>query len=114
MSVNGKMTLGENIADLGGVTLSFEALKMHLGNNLPAPIDGFTWQQRFFLGWANVWKNSITDEELKNRLITDYHSPGKYRVLGPLSNVPAFEEAFGGTCKNKSMIKPDSTKIKIW
>ena len=114
MSIKGDMTLGENIADLGGVTLSFEALKMHLGENTPAPIDGFTWQQRFFLGWANVWKNSITDEELKNRLVTDYHSPGKYRVMGPLSNVPAFEEAFGGSCQNKTMIKPDSTKIKIW
>ena len=114
MSIKGDMTLGENIADLGGVTLSFEALKMHLGENTPTPIDGFTWQQRFFLGWANVWKNSITDEELKNRLVTDYHSPGKYRVMGPLSNVPAFEEAFGGSCKNNTMIKPDSTKIKIW
>lgn len=114
MHVDGRLTLGENIADLGGVTLSFAALEKKLGDNPPKPIDGFTWQQRFFLGWANVWKGNITDEELKNRLINDYHSPAKYRVLGPLSNSPEFNEAFGDKCGNGKMIKKKEDQIKIW
>lgn len=113
MSINGKMTLGENIADLGGLTLAFNALKKELEGNEPEPIDGFTWKQRFFLGWANVWKGNITQKELKNRLITDYHSPAEYRVLGPLSNLDAFNEAFN-SCDNGEMLKSDSAKIKIW
>lgn len=112
MYVNGEMTLGENIADLGGLTLAYEALKKELNGKDPGKIDGFTWQQRFFLGWANVWKGNITDEAIKNRLLTDYHSPAEYRVIGPLVNLPTFEEAFG--CKSGPMHKPDSLKIKIW
>ncbi len=112
MHVNGEMTLGENIADLGGLTLAYEALKKELNGKEPAAIDGFSWQQRFFLGWANVWKGNITTEELKNRLLTDYHSPAEYRVLGPLVNLKTFEEAFG--CKEGPMYKADSLKIKIW
>jgi len=114
MHVDGDLTLGENIADLGGVTLGFAALEKKLGDNPPAPIDGFTWQQRFFLGWANVWKGNITDEELKSRLINDYHSPAKYRVLGPLSNSPEFVKAFGDSCSQGNMIKPAEERIKIW
>jgi putative endopeptidase len=110
--VNGRMTLGENIADLGGVTLAFAALKKQLDGNEPAPIDGLTWQQRFFLGWANVWKGNITEKELEKRLLTDYHSPAHFRVLGPLSNTPEFYEAFG--CKDGAMVKPDTAMIKIW
>lgn len=113
MSINGSMTLGENIADLGGLTLAFNALKKDLGDKTPAPIDGFTWQQRFFLGWASVWKGNITQKELKNRLITDYHSPAEYRVIGPLSNFGPFNEAFG-ICETGKMYKADSTRIKIW
>ena len=113
MNINGKMTLGENIADLGGLTLAYNALKKDLGENQPEPIDGFTWQQRFFLGWANVWKGNITQKELKNRLVTDYHSPAEYRVLGPLSNIDEFYEAFG-TCDKGNMLKDDSTRIRIW
>jgi putative endopeptidase len=105
--VNGKMTLGENIADLGGLTLAYEALKRKLGNEAPAPIDGFTWQQRFFLGWANVWKGNMTEEALRNRLLTDYHSPAEYRVSVPTRNIPAFLEAF--SCQN-----PDFKGVKIW
>jgi putative endopeptidase len=112
--IDGKMTLGENIADLGGVTLGYAALQLKLGDNPPAPIDGFTWQQRFFLGWANVWKGNITDQELKSRLITDNHSPAKYRVLGPLSNSPEFIDAFGIDCKEGSSVKKKEDQIKIW
>ena len=113
MYVNGKLTMGENIADLGGITLSYEALKKQYNGNMPEDIDGFTWQQRFFLGWANVWKGNIKDEELRNRLKTDNHSPGEYRVIGPLVNFGPYYEAFG-TCETGAMHKHDSTRIKIW
>ncbi len=113
MHINGEMTMGENIADLGGVTLAYAALMKKLEGKKPVLIDGFTQQQRFFLGWANVWKQNINEDELKNRLITDVHSPGEYRVLGPLSNVPAFHQAFA--CPDGSaMKKPENQVIKIW
>jgi len=113
MNIKGDMTLGENIADLGGLTLGYAALKKKLAGTTPELIDGFTWQQRFYLGWANVWKQNITDDELKNRLITDVHSPGEYRVLGPLSNIVEFQEAF--TCPDGcKMSKMKTEMIKIW
>jgi putative endopeptidase len=113
MNVNGKMTMGENIADLGGITLAYEALKKQYNGKMPADIDGFNWKQRFFLGWANVWKGNIKDDELVTRLKTDYHSPAEYRVIGPLVNFEPYYEAFG-TCETGKMHKPDSTRIKIW
>lgn len=113
MYVNGKMTMGENIADLGGVTLAYEALQKQYSGTLPEAIDGFSWQQRFFLGWANVWKGNINEEEMINRLKSDVHSPAEYRVIGPLVNFEPYYEAFG-TCKSGAMHKSDSTRIKIW
>ena len=113
MTVNGELTMGENIADLGGVTLAYEALKKQYNGNMPADIDGFTWQQRFFLGWANVWKGNIKKDEVINRLKTDSHSPAEYRVIGPLVNFEPYYEAFG-TCESGAMHKHDSTRIKIW
>lgn len=112
MHINGEMTLGENIADLGGLTLAYAALKKEIGSKKVAPINGFTWQQRFFLGWANVWKGNITEDELRNRLLSDYHSPGEYRVIGPLANLREFRDAFG--CEGRFMVKPDSAMINIW
>ncbi|NNJ54517.1 MAG: M13 family metallopeptidase [Bacteroidia bacterium] len=113
MNVNGQMTMGENIADLGGITLAYGALQKEFDGKEPAPIDGFTWEQRFFLGWANVWKGNIKPEEMKNRLKSDVHSPAEYRVIGPLVNFEPYEKAWG-TCENKAMHKPDTAKIKIW
>lgn len=110
--VNGQLTLGENIADLGGTTLAYAALEKVMEGKADPMIDGFSWQQRFFLGWANVWKGNITEEALRNRILTDPHSPAEQRVLGPLANLPQFEQAFG--CEGKAMVKPDSTRIKIW
>jgi putative endopeptidase len=112
MYINGEMTLGENIADLGGLTLAFAALKKQLAGKEPGLIDDYNWQQRFYLGWANVWKQTIREDELKNRLITDVHSPGEYRVLGPLANIKEFGNAFG--CKDCKMQKPEAEMIKIW
>lgn len=113
MNVNGKMTMGENIADLGGVTLAYDALQLEYTEGTPQDIDGFTWQQRFFLGWANVWKGNIKEEEMINRLKSDVHSPAEYRVLGPLVNFEPYYEAFG-TCETGTMYKPDSIRIAIW
>ncbi len=110
--VNGQLTLGENIADLGGLTLAYMACEKVMSKKKDPKIDGFTWQQRFFLGWANVWKGNITDETLRNRILTDPHSPGEQRVIGPLINIPEFQEAFN--CKNTKMSKPKNEQIKIW
>lgn len=111
--VNGKYTIGENIADLGGVTISYEALKLAYQGNYPDSLDGYSWNQRFFLAYANIWKGHMTNEESIRRIKSDPHSPGKFRVIGPLVNIPYFNEAFG-TCPGKGMYKPDSLKIKIW
>ena len=111
--VNGKLTLGENIADLGGLKIAFAAWKQSLGGR-PAPaVDGFTGEQRFFLGAAQVWRNHVRDEALSVRLKTDPHSPGVQRVLGPLANLPEFYEAFG--CPEGSpMVRPAAERPSIW
>lgn len=92
--INGALTLGENIGDLGGLTISYNAFTKTDQFKDGEEIDGFTPAQRFFLGWAQVWKNNIRDAELKRRLKVDVHSPGEWRVLGPLSNMPEFWAAF--------------------
>jgi predicted metalloendopeptidase len=90
--VNGKLTLGENLADLGGVSLAFDA--MFNGNNKEAGGDGFSAEQLFFLGYAQVWCENVRPDLTSQWLLTDPHSPGKLRVNGPLSNLPAFQDAF--------------------
>ncbi len=112
--VNGQMTLGENIADLGGLTIAFHAYMKSLeGKPIPEVINGFTYSQRFFLGWAGVWQVHYKEETLRERLITDYHSPGNYRVIGPMSNMPEFGAAF--QCAAPSpMQRPKEKQIIIW
>ncbi|MCB9251433.1 MAG: M13 family metallopeptidase [Flavobacteriales bacterium] len=111
--VNGNLTLGENIADLGGLTMAYYAYKKSL-NGKPSPvIDGLTGEQRLFLSWAQGWKNNIKPEAAQQRLATDPHSPPKYRILGPMSNMQEFYEAFGVTEKNKMYI-PLSERSVIW
>ncbi len=92
---NGDLTLGENIADLGGLNISFTALKKALAEK-PAPgtIDGFTPEQRFFLAYARVWGQHITDKEALRLTKEDVHSLGRFRVMGPLPNLPEFHKAF--------------------
>lgn len=112
--VNGELTLGENIADLAGITLSYYALlKSYEGKEEPKPIDGFDYKQRFFLGWTQVWASNIKDEEAVRLANVDPHSPTKYRVLGPLTNLTEFDAAFG--CKDgDQMVAKDSLRVKIW
>lgn len=112
--VNGRFTLGENIGDLGGSSVAFDALKMYLqdkGN--PGLIDGFTPEQRFFLSWATIWRTKTTDAFVVNQVKTDPHSPAQYRAFGPIINLDAFHEAFG-TKEGDKMYLPKDKRIIIW
>ena len=112
--VKGALTLGENIGDLGGLTIAYVALQKALAKNgRPGPIDGFTPEQRFFLNWAQVWRMTIRDEAQRVRLNTDPHSPGKYRANGPLSNLPEFYQAFGCSAGDP-MVRPPEVRTGIW
>ncbi len=116
-AVNGRLTQGENIADLGGLKIAYEALQKALARGGPdaatKKIDDFTPAQRFFLNWANVWRNNIRPEALRLRLNTDPHAPGHYRVNGPLSNLPEFSAAFG-VPPGSPMSRPEKERVLIW
>jgi predicted metalloendopeptidase len=94
VKINGKLTLGENTADNGGLRVAYMALMNTLGGKDQAPVDGLTAQQRFFLGWANGWCQNRTDAYSRMLATVDPHSPGKWRVNAPVSNMPEFREAF--------------------
>ena len=112
--VNGELTLGENIADLGGLTISYYALKKSLeGKSVPAKIDGFTAEQRFFLAWAQGWRNNVRPEFLKNMVQTNPHSPENLRGNGPLSNMQEFYDAFG-VKEGDKMYRPKAERAEIW
>lgn len=112
--VNGRFTLGENIGDLGGVSVAYEALEMYLNDKgNPGEIDGFTQQQRFFLSWATIWRTKTTEEFVVNQVKTDPHSPAQYRAIGPLVNVDAFYEAFDIKAGDKLFV-PKEKRIVIW
>ncbi|MFC2139061.1 M13 family metallopeptidase [Bacteroidota bacterium] len=113
MHVDGKLTLGENIGDLGGLTISFSAFKKTDQYKKGELIDGFTPAQRFFLSWAQVWRNNIRDENLKLRLKVDVHSPGVTRVNGPFPNIPEFVEAFN-VQPGDGMYLALEDRVKIW
>ncbi|MEO8573808.1 MAG: M13 family metallopeptidase [Pyrinomonadaceae bacterium] len=109
--INGKLTLGENIGDFAGLTVSYDALMRSLiGKPRPANIDGFTPEQRFFLGWAQVWAGKYTPEAERSQVKGDPHSLPRWRVNGPLSNMPQFAKAFG--CKaGQSMVRENACQI---
>ena len=114
LKLNGELTLGENIADLGGLKIAFEALKMQWAKTgKPAAIDGFTPEQRFFLGYAQAWRSNSRPEALRMQVMTDPHSPAKYRVNGPLANLPEFLEAFQ-VSEGSPMARPASQRPTIW
>jgi len=112
--VNGRLTLGENIADLGGLKVAYAAFEKSLaGKPRPPAIDGFTPEQRFFLAWAQIWRAKATDQYLRNQVVVDPHAPANWRGMGPLSNLREFADAFG--CKpGDTMVRPDSLKATIW
>lgn len=111
--VNGELTLGENIADLAGVAMAFRAYKLSLKGKPSPIIDGFTGEQRFFLGYAQIWARKYREDEMRKRLLTDSHSPSEYRVNGIVSNQPAFYSAFDIKEKDK-MFRAEKDRVKIW
>lgn len=111
--VNGKLTLGENIADLGGIATAYDAMKKATDGTPDPNTDGLTRDQRFFLNWATVWRRNFTPEELTVRLKTDPHAPANFRAIGAPSNLPAFAAAF--SCKaGDPMVRADDQKVVIW
>jgi putative endopeptidase len=114
LHVNGKLTLGENIADLGGLLIAHGAYRRSLtGKPEPSPIDGLTGDQRFFLAWAQIWRFKTRPEFARLLVNVDPHSPPELRTTGPLSNIPAFAKAFG--CKpGDPMVRPESERAQIW
>ncbi len=113
LHVNGKLTLGENIADLGGVTISYAAYQKSLHGNETPKIDGLTGPQRFFIGFARVWRGSTRDDEQRLRIRIDPHSPFQFRTLVPLSNVTAFYDAFNVKPSGKWYRKP-ADRVEVW
>ncbi len=112
LHVNGKLTLGENIADLGGIAISFDAMHEVVGDDAPA-IDGLTSDQRFFLAYATMWRMGYTDAAARMLANVDTHAPSRYRVNGPLSNTPSFAEAFG-IPGDAPMVRAGDLQAKIW
>lgn len=112
--VQGELTLGENIGDIAGLSVAYDGMQLHFEKEgKPEPIDGFTQEQRFFLSWATIWRMKYRDETLRTQVLTDPHSPGMYRAVGPLVNLPIFYEAFD-VKEGDPMWKPDSLRVKIW
>jgi putative endopeptidase len=112
--VNGRLTLGEDIADLGGLKIAYAAFQRSLtGKPRPPDIDGLSPEQRFFIAWAQIWRSKATDQYLRNQVTTDPHAPAMWRVMGPLSNLREFAAAFH--CKaGDMMVRPDSLRATIW
>jgi len=113
MHINGKQTLGENLADLGGLLIGLDAFKLTDAYKAGKSISGYTPLQRFFLGYALGWMYSYREESIASQIVTDVHAPAKQRVNGPMPNIPEFYEAFKVTPKNKLYL-PDSLRVKLW
>jgi putative endopeptidase len=116
LHINGQLTMGENIADLGGITIAYDAMHLALAKDPAAAksrIDGYTPEQRFFLNWARVWRGKSRDEALKVLVNSDPHSPERFRAVGAPSNLDAFASAF--QCKaGDAMVRASDKKVKIW
>jgi putative endopeptidase len=111
--INGRASMGENIGDLGGITLGLEAYRTSLAGR-PAPVvDGFTGDQRVFLGWGQVWRTLFRDEALRQQLVGDSHSPGMIRAVAPLRNLDDWYEAFGVKPGDKLYLAPED-RVRIW
>lgn len=111
--VNGELTLGENIGDLGGLSLAYAAYRLSLGDQEPPVIDGLTGDQRFFLGWSQIWRRLYRDPELVRRLNVDPHSPSEFRVNGIVRNMDAWYEAFG-IAEDNELYLPSEDRVRIW
>jgi len=113
LHVNGELTMGENIADLGGLTLALDAYRASLKGQ-PAPVlDGYTGDQRVLLGWAQAWRGKVTDDYVKKQVVSDPHSPRQFRVVGPARNIDAWYEAFKVQPSDKMFVPPNQ-RVQIW
>jgi putative endopeptidase len=113
--INGKLTLGENLADLGGATIAFHAYQLSLADKeIPEKIDGFTGEQRFFLSFAQIWRGTVREELLKTHIKTDPHSPGKYRINGIVYNMPEFYAAFPDVGPDDELYIPVKQRTVVW
>jgi len=113
MTVNGELTLGENIGDLAGMAMAYRAYRLSLGGREAPVIDGFTGDQRFYLGWAQIWRRLYRTNELKRRLVTDPHAPAEYRVNGIVANLDPFYAAFDVHEGDGMYVAPDQ-RVRIW
>lgn len=113
LNVNGELTLGENIGDLSGVTIAYKAYKKSLNGKEAPVIDGLTGDQRFFIGFTQIWRAKIKEESMRNRVATDPHSPAQFRSLGALSNMPEFYTTFDVKPTDAMYIAPEK-RVKIW
>ncbi|MBN8826400.1 MULTISPECIES: M13 family metallopeptidase [unclassified Spirosoma] len=116
IKVNGQLTLGENLADLGGLAIAYDAFKKTAqgkANGKKSMIDGFTPDQRFFLSWAQIWRTNVLPETQAQLILTDPHAPGLYRCNGPVSNIDAWYQAFNVQPGDKMYKKPEA-RIKVW
>jgi predicted metalloendopeptidase len=113
LRLNGQLTLGENIADLGGLTIAYYAYQKSLNGRKAPVVEGLTGDQRFFLGWAQIWARKYRDDELRRRLLIDPHSPSEYRVNGIVANMPEFYASYD-VKTNDPLYRADSLRVKIW
>ncbi|MEZ5293211.1 MAG: M13 family metallopeptidase [Vicinamibacterales bacterium] len=113
LHINGRLTLGENIGDLSGLAVAHRAYTMSLGGQTAPVIEGFTGDQRFFLGWAQVWRTKMRDDAMRQQLLTNPHSPGTYRAFVPLTNLQAFYDAWN-VKPGDGMYRPPEERVKIW
>jgi putative endopeptidase len=113
MSVNGKLTMGENIGDISGLSVSYKAYRRSLAGTEAPVLDGFTGDQRFFIGWAQIWARKYREDELRKRLLTDPHSPSEYRVNGVVRNMPSFDRSFDVKPGDK-LYMPPNEMVRIW
>jgi endothelin-converting enzyme len=112
-NVNGKLTLGENIGDLSGLTVAYKAYQRSLAGRNAPDLDGFTGDQRFFIGWGQIWPRKYREQELRKRLLTDPHSPTEYRVNGVVRNMSQFDSSFDVRPGDKLYLPPDQ-RVTIW
>jgi predicted metalloendopeptidase len=113
MNLNGRLTLGENIGDLSGLAMAYRAYRKSLGGREAPVIDGLTGDQRFFMGWAQIWRTLMREDALRQQVMTDPHSPGEYRTNGVLRNIPEFYAAFNVQPGDKMYLPPEQ-RVKIW
>jgi putative endopeptidase len=113
VKVNGALTVGENIGDLGGLTIAYKAYEISLNGKQPPVIDGYSGAQRFFMGWAQSWRGKYRAEEVRRRIATDPHSPDEFRCNQIVANLDEFYQAFSVISSDKHFI-PSGDRVRIW